>query len=91
MADAGDGRVVSAGTHYDETSTADRQPRPHDYSAASAKRAPAFAATADVDASGGVLWSALLGDDTSHGMQRFARLIALFILLSGVVFWLLVP
>ncbi|KQW73739.1 hypothetical protein ASD03_29810 [Ensifer sp. Root127] len=92
VADAGDGGIVSAGVYFDESTTVNRQPRPHDYSSAvSAQQAPASAATTDVDASGGALWNALLGDDTSHGMQRFARLIALFILLSGLVFWLLAP
>lgn len=90
VADAGDGQIVSAGIYDDETATANRQPRPHDYSSAvSTKRVPA--ATADADASGGALWNALLGGDTSHGMQRFARLIALFILVCGLVFWLLMP
>ncbi|WP_083223503.1 MULTISPECIES: hypothetical protein [unclassified Ensifer] len=89
VADAGDGQIASSGIYFDETTTASRQPRPHDYS--SAKREPAFAATADVDATGGALWNAILGADTTHGMQRFARLIALFILLSGLAFWLLAP
>ena len=57
----------------------------------SARSEPAFASTADVDATGGSLWNSILGEDTTHGMQRFARLIALFILLCGVVFWLLTP
>lgn len=92
VADAGDGRIVSFGIDDDETETTSRQPRPHDYSAAaSVNRPTALAATADVDASGGALWNAVLGGDTSHGMQRFIRLIALFILLAGSVFWLLTP
>ncbi|MGF6174561.1 hypothetical protein [Ensifer sp. 4252] len=89
VADAGDGQIVSAGIYVDEATTVNRQPRPHDYSAARSE--PAFASTADVDATGGSLWNSILGDDTTHGMQRFARLIALFILLCGLVFWLLTP
>ncbi|WP_457580839.1 hypothetical protein [Ensifer canadensis] len=92
VADAGDGGIVSAGIYHDEAKTVNRQPRPHDYSSAmSVQQAPVYAATTDIDASGGALWNALLGADTSNGMQRFARLIALFILLSGLVFWLLAP
>ncbi|NVD42290.1 hypothetical protein HT585_25795 [Ensifer sp. HO-A22] len=92
VADAGDGRVVSASIYDDETAKANRQPRPHDYSAATSANPPtALAATADVDATGGAFWNSILGDDTSHGMQRFGKLVALFILLAGSVFWLLTP
>lgn len=89
VADAGDGQIVSAGIYFDEATTVNRQPRPHDYSAANSQ--PVLSAAGDVDATGGALWNSLLGDDTTHGMQRFARLIALFILLCGLVFWLLAP
>ncbi|OOG69236.1 hypothetical protein B0E45_16930 [Sinorhizobium sp. A49] len=92
VADAGDGRVVSASIYDDETAKANRQPRPHDYSAATSVNPPTvLAATADVDATGGAFWNSILGDDTSHGMQRFGKLVALFILLAGSVFWLLMP
>lgn len=89
VADAGDGQLVSAGIYFDEATTVNRQPRPHDYTAARAE--PESTAAADVDATGGALWNALFGDDTTHGMQRFARLIALFILICGLLFWLLAP
>ncbi|WP_043623461.1 hypothetical protein [Ensifer sp. ZNC0028] len=91
VVDAGDGGLVAPDLSGSLASHRNRQPPTHDYSRRTVGR-EALASIRDLrdeDCSGGPIWVALLGDNTSEGMRQFIGLVLAFIFLSAVFFWFL--
>jgi hypothetical protein len=91
VVDAGDGGLVAPDLSGSLAPHRNRQPPPHDYSRPAVGR-DALASIRDMrdeDCSGGPIWVALLGDNTSEGMRQFMGLVLAFIFLSAVFFWFL--
>ena len=91
VVDAGDGGLVAP--DLDATLEPDRshQPSPHDYSRQPVKLGKLVSVQdmRDEDCSGGPVWLAVLGDNTSDAMRQFIGLVLAFIFLSAVFFWFL--
>ncbi len=91
VVDAGDGGLVAPDLSAAPAADRNRQPPPHDYSRRPAGR-EALASIEDLrdqDCTGGPIWVALLGDNTSEAMRQFMGMVLAFIFLSAVFFWFL--
>ncbi|WP_429809703.1 hypothetical protein [Ensifer sp. B1-9] len=91
VVDAGDGGLVAPDLDASLEPDRSRQPSPHDYSRPAVKlgKLGSIQDMRDEDCSGGPVWLAVLGDNTSDAMRQFIGLVLAFIFLSAVFFWFL--
>ena len=91
IVDAGDGGLVAPDLEATPVPDRSRQPAPHDYSRPATKIGKLLSVEPmrDEDCSGGPVWLAVLGDNTSEAMRQFMGLVLAFIFLSAVFFWFL--